>query len=62
MICYNKKTLSITDQANLIISLGLICDNKTRLEGYLASIGYHRLKIYWLPFLVIEKKGSASKK
>lgn len=47
---YNKPPLSSTDQAQLLLTRGLACSNVTRLESYLASIGYYRLSAYWRPF------------
>ena len=49
---YCKPPLSISEQAQLLIDRGLICDDddRQRLESYLSSIGYYRLSAYWLPF------------
>jgi abortive infection bacteriophage resistance protein len=47
---YNKPALSISDQAQLLLDRGLICDDRTRLEHYLSNIGYYRLSAYLLPF------------
>jgi abortive infection bacteriophage resistance protein len=49
-IHYNKPPLSISDQAQLLLDRGLGCNDKTRLESYLSSIGYYRLSAYWLIF------------
>ncbi len=48
---YQKPPLSISEQATLLINRGLICDDRKRLESYLASIGYYRLSAYWYPYL-----------
>lgn len=48
---YQKPPLSISEQANLLIERGLICDDRTRFESYLASIGYYRLSAYWYPYI-----------
>lgn len=47
---YSKPPLSISDQASLLLSRGLVCDNQPRLEHYLSHVGYYRLSAYWLPF------------
>lgn len=47
---YSKPALSIPDQAQLLLDRGIICDDRGRLEHYLAHIGYYRLSAYWLPF------------
>lgn len=47
---YNKPPLSIDDQAQLLLSRGLVCSDVSKLARYLASIGYYRLSAYWLPF------------
>lgn len=47
---YSKPPLSISDQAQLLLDRGLICDNRQRLEHYLSNIGYYRLSAYLLPF------------
>lgn len=47
---FEKPSLSITEQADLVIGRGLICDDRARLEKYLSTIGYYRLSAYWLPF------------
>jgi hypothetical protein len=46
---YQKSPLSTFEQATLLINRGLICDDRKRLESYLASIGYYRLSTYWFP-------------
>ena len=48
---YQKKPLSISEQADLLITRGLVCDNEERLKSYLSSIGYYRLSAYWYPYL-----------
>lgn len=52
---YSKPPLSVADQADLLRSRGLVCDEPRRLEHYLSHIGYYRLSAYWLPF---EEPGS----
>lgn len=47
---YQKPSLSVAEQAALIIERGLVCDDVPRLEKYLSTIGYYRLSAYWLPF------------
>lgn len=47
---YNKPALSISDQAQLLLNRGLVCDDRQRLEHYLSNIGYYRLSAYLLPF------------
>jgi len=48
---YQKPPLSTSEQATLLINRGLICDDRKRLESYLASIGYYRLSAYWFPYI-----------
>ncbi|UFS72057.1 Abi family protein [Geomonas sp. RF6] len=47
---YEKASLSVAEQAALIMGRGLACDDVPRLEKYLSTIGYYRLSAYWLPF------------
>lgn len=47
---YNKPLLSISDQAQLLLDRGMQCQDRQRLEHYLAYIGYYRLSAYWLPY------------
>lgn len=47
---YEKPSLSVTEQAALILERGLVCTDRARLEKYLSTIGYYRLSAYWLPF------------
>jgi abortive infection bacteriophage resistance protein len=47
---YNKPPLPLSEQAQLLLDRGLGCNDKTRLESYLSSIGYYRLSAYWLIF------------
>jgi abortive infection bacteriophage resistance protein len=47
---YSKPALSISAQAQLLLDRGLICDDRQRLEDYLANIGYYRFSAYLLPF------------
>jgi abortive infection bacteriophage resistance protein len=47
---YSKPALTISDQAQLLLDRGLICDDRQRLEHYLSNIGYYRLSAYLLPF------------
>jgi abortive infection bacteriophage resistance protein len=55
MNSYNKPHLSIPQQAQLLLDKGLICHDRERLERYLSTIGYYRLKVYWLPYLSEDK-------
>lgn len=56
MNSYNKLSLSIPEQAQLLLDKGLICNDRERLERYLSTIGYYRLKVYWLPYLSKDKQ------
>jgi abortive infection bacteriophage resistance protein len=56
MNSYNKPSLSIPEQAQLLLDKGLICNDRERLERYLSTIGYYRLKVYWLPYLSEDNK------
>jgi abortive infection bacteriophage resistance protein len=47
---YNKPPITVDQQADLLVSRGLICDDLPRVKRYLARIGYYRLSAYWLPF------------
>ena len=47
---YNKPPINVDQQADLLVSRGLICDDLARVKRYLARIGYYRLSAYWLPF------------
>ncbi len=47
---YTKPPLSVSDQAQLLLNRGLICQDRLQLENYLTTIGYYRLSAYWLPF------------
>ena len=47
---YSKPALSISDQAQLLLGRGLVCEDRQRLEHYLSNIGYYRLSAYLLPF------------
>ncbi|MEW6220934.1 MAG: Abi family protein [Thermodesulfobacteriota bacterium] len=49
---YEKRPLSITDQAQLLLRRGLVCKELDKLQHYLTHIGYYRLSAYWLPFEV----------
>jgi abortive infection bacteriophage resistance protein len=51
---YIKTALSFQGQAELLISRGLIVDNKQELENYLSRINYYRLSGYWYPFKKID--------
>lgn len=56
---YSKPALSISDQAQLLLDRGLICDDRQRLEHYLSNIGYYRLSAYLLPFEQPSSKGDS---
>ena len=47
---YNKPSLSISQQADRLLSRGLLCEDIPRLEQYLSRIGYYRLSAYWLVY------------
>lgn len=47
---YNKPPLTVSQQAQLLIDRGMVCNDRLRLEHYLSQIGYYRLSAYWLPF------------
>jgi len=47
---YKKDSLTFEEQADLIISRGLIVDDKERLVSILHSVNYYRLSAYWYPF------------
>lgn len=47
---YAKRPFSIAEQAARLMERGLVCDDPTRLENYLSTIGYYRLSAYWNPF------------
>lgn len=47
---YEKPPLSYEQQADLIISRGMIVDDKTEFINILSSVSYYRLSAYWLPF------------
>ena len=46
---YNKSSLTFEQQADLIISRGLIVDDKETLVNILHSVNYYRLSAYWYP-------------
>lgn len=56
---YNKPALSVSDQAQLLLDRGLICEDRNRLEHYLSHIGYYRLSAYWLPFEQASQNGDS---
>lgn len=47
---YNKPALSFEEQADLIISRGMVVADRQELLERLACIGYYRLSAYWYPF------------
>ncbi len=47
---YEKSPLSYEQQAELIISRGMIVDDKDALIKILSSVSYYRLSAYWYPF------------
>ncbi|MBN2643273.1 MAG: Abi family protein [Victivallales bacterium] len=58
---YGKPPLSCEDQASLIISRGMIVDDRDRLISILRSVNYYRLSAYWYPFRIDDdsfKKGT----
>lgn len=50
MTRYNKPALTFSQQVDLLISRGLIIENRRRVEKTLANISYYRLSAYMLPF------------
>ncbi len=56
---YSKQPISISEQAQLLRDRGLVCDDRPRLEHYLANIGYYRLSAYLLPFEQPSSKGNS---
>lgn len=54
---YIKPPLSFREQAELLQSRGLVCDNMLRCERYLSQISYYRLSAYCLPFEGISENG-----
>ena len=53
---YTKKALSFKDQAQLLISRGMIVSNPVELEEYLKQVNYYRLSGYWYNFKIIDSK------
>ena len=51
MAVFDKKSLTISEQADLLAARGLVFSDKKRVEGYLRTIGYYRLSAYFYPFL-----------
>jgi abortive infection bacteriophage resistance protein len=47
---YNKPALSIADQINKLIGLGMTVADRPLTEHCLQHISYYRLSAYWLPF------------
>lgn len=47
---YNKPSRTVEEQAELIISRGLLVDDKSELINILKSVNYYRLSAYWHPF------------
>ena len=47
---YKKLPLALEQQADLIISRGLVVDDKEKLVNILQSVNYYRLSAYWYPF------------
>jgi len=58
---FDKRPLSISDQAELLIDRGLICDDEGLLCRYLESAGYYRLSVYWMPFEYPSEEGCSSR-
>lgn len=48
---YTKQHLSLEQQAELLLSRGLVAD-KQKLMECLSNIGYYRLSAYWHPYRV----------
>lgn len=51
---YIKTALSFPEQAELLISRGLIVEDRNELETYLSQINYYRLSGYLYPFRLID--------
>jgi abortive infection bacteriophage resistance protein len=51
---YTKLPLSFNEQANLLISRGLIVNDPVELENYLKQVNYYRLSGYWFTFKAID--------
>jgi abortive infection bacteriophage resistance protein len=47
---FTKPALTIADQLNKLIDLGMIIANRSQAEHCLQHISYYRLSAYWLPF------------
>jgi abortive infection bacteriophage resistance protein len=47
---YDKPPLSIDRQIDLLVSRGMIIQDRDRAARYLTHINYYRLRAYWLPF------------
>lgn len=54
MTRYNKPALTFSEQVDLLISRGLIINDRKRVERILANISYYRLSAYMLPFKVCQ--------
>jgi abortive infection bacteriophage resistance protein len=51
---YTKPALSFHEQANLLLSRGLVVGDPMGLENYLQQVNYYRLSGYWFNFKVID--------
>lgn len=47
---YEKPPLSIEEQIDLLISRGMVIQDRARAARYLTHINYYRLRAYWMPF------------
>ncbi|HOB54028.1 MAG TPA: Abi family protein [Acidobacteriota bacterium] len=47
---YDKPPLSIEQQVDLLISRGMVIQDRARAARYLAHLNYYRLRAYWLTF------------
>jgi abortive infection bacteriophage resistance protein len=55
---YAKPSLSFVEQADLLISRGLIVNDREKLIRILKAVSYSRLHAYWLPFTSPSKGGA----
>ena len=54
---FDKLATTVEEQAALLLSRGLVCEDPERLKLYLGTIGYYRLGAYWPPFENLPKEG-----
>lgn len=47
---FSKPALSISDQIDLLISRGMVVNDRVIAENWLKSVSYYRMSGYWLPF------------